>query len=46
MKRLMLGLAHAIRAELQAGRLVNKTRRVLNDSPGGDAQFDIDAMAV
>lgn len=45
MKRLMLGLAHAIRAELDAGRMVNKARRVLNDSPGGDAQFDIDAAA-
>lgn len=45
MKTLMLGLARAIRTELDAGRVVNKARRVLNDSPGGDAQFDIDAVA-
>lgn len=45
MKTLMLGLARAIRAELDAGRVVNKARRVLSDSPGGDAQFDIDEVA-
>jgi myo-inositol-1(or 4)-monophosphatase len=44
----MLGLAQAVRAELQARRVVDvvhKARRVLGDSPGGDAQFDIDAVA-
>lgn len=45
MKKLMLGLAGAIRAELDAGRVVNQARRVLSDSPGGDAQFDIDEVA-
>lgn len=45
MKNLMLGLARAIRAELDAGRVANEARRVLNDSPGGDAQFDIDEVA-
>lgn len=45
MKDLMLGMARAIRAELDAGRRVNQARRVLGDSPGGDAQFDIDEVA-
>ncbi|SDG98842.1 myo-inositol-1(or 4)-monophosphatase [Sinosporangium album] len=45
MKDLMLGMARAIRAELGAGRLVGQARRVLGDSPGGDAQFDIDETA-
>ncbi|WP_242887623.1 inositol monophosphatase family protein [Actinomadura litoris] len=45
MKDLMLGMARAIRAELDAGRKVGQVRRVLGDSPGGDAQFDIDEVA-
>ncbi len=45
MRNLMLGLAMAIRHGLDAGRAVGAARRVLGDSPGGDAQFDIDAVA-
>jgi myo-inositol-1(or 4)-monophosphatase len=41
----MLGLAQAIRTELDAGHAVNTARQVFNDSPGGDAQFDIDLIA-
>lgn len=45
MRDLMLGLAKAIRDGLDAGRAVGAARRVLGDSPGGDAQFDIDHVA-
>lgn len=45
MRNLMLGMAQAIRTELDAGHRVGQARRVLGDSPGGDAQFDIDEVA-
>ncbi|MGL5810346.1 MAG: inositol monophosphatase family protein, partial [Nocardioides sp.] len=45
MKDFMLGLGQAIRLALEAGGTVNAARRVLDDSPGGDAQFDIDELA-
>lgn len=45
MRRLMMGLAHAIRDNLDAGRDLHRQRRIVGDSPGGDAQFDIDAIA-
>ncbi|UKD51071.1 hypothetical protein L3Q65_24390 [Amycolatopsis sp. FU40] len=45
MKNLIVGLAQAIRTEVLARRPVGAGRSVLHDSPGGDAQFDIDEVA-
>ncbi|MFE3166383.1 inositol monophosphatase family protein [Streptomyces sp. NPDC059224] len=45
MKDLLIGTAEAIRDRLRAAGPAQLSRRVLGVSPGGDAQFDIDAVA-
>jgi myo-inositol-1(or 4)-monophosphatase len=41
----MLGLARAVRSAVGAALADGEARRVLGESPGGDAQFDIDHVA-
>jgi myo-inositol-1(or 4)-monophosphatase len=41
----MLGVAQAVGTELDRMRGSYARRRILGDSPGGDAQFDVDALA-
>ncbi|MFD8641275.1 inositol monophosphatase family protein [Streptomyces zaomyceticus] len=45
MKDLLIGAANEIRGALRAAGPAQLSRRVLGVSPGGDAQFDIDAVA-
>jgi len=44
-KDFLLELAEAIRAAVREHQQAGGQRRVLGDSPGGDAQFDIDEVA-
>jgi len=41
----LLELAQAVRDAVREHQLLGRARRVLGDSPGGDAQFDIDEVA-
>ncbi|MFJ8015734.1 inositol monophosphatase family protein [Streptomyces sp. NPDC096339] len=45
MKRLLLSLGQHVRSELLAYEAHGRERRVHGDSPGGDAQFDVDEVA-
>ncbi|MFF7296762.1 inositol monophosphatase family protein [Streptomyces sp. NPDC008265] len=45
MKRLLTSLGRHVRAELLAYEATGRERSVHGDSPGGDAQFDVDEVA-
>ncbi|MET9296746.1 inositol monophosphatase family protein [Streptomyces sp. NPDC003077] len=45
LKELLTGLGQHVRAELTAYARLGQRRRVHGDSPGGDAQFDVDEVA-
>src|SRR5438552_283281 len=45
MRDLLMGLGKAVREALQEHEELGTARRVFGDSPGGDAQFDIDEVA-
>lgn len=45
MKRLLTSLGQHVRAELLAYEATGRERSVHGDSPGGDAQFDVDEVA-
>jgi len=44
-RNLLNGLGHAVRDALTAHEKIGSSRQVFGDSPGGDAQFDIDEVA-
>jgi myo-inositol-1(or 4)-monophosphatase len=44
-KSLLIGLSGAVRDAIEAHAASGAARRVFGDSPGGDAQFDIDEVA-